>query len=120
MKTNIRTQYGLCSSNKCNVTQLYKNFEIVFYYYYLEGGINCLTKLLTHLLFKNRQISLILTGKTKQKNNKKEHTLPWKNLGLVRFLMFLKEVSYACQGWIYLIKNTTTTNSNIVKYHNLK
>ncbi len=34
------------------------------------------------------------------------YTLPLKSLGLVRFFMFLKEVSSGHQGWIYLIKNT--------------
>ncbi len=34
------------------------------------------------------------------------YTLPLKSLGSVRFLMFFKEVSFAHQGCIYLIKNT--------------
>ncbi len=46
------------------------------------------------------------------------HTLPFKSLGSVRFVMFFKEVSYAQQGCIYLIKNTTTNNNNnVVKYY---
>ncbi len=39
-----------------------------------------------------------------------------KNLGLVRCFMFCKEVYYAQQGCIYLIKMTV----NIVKYYILK
>ena len=37
------------------------------------------------------------------------YTLPVKSLETVRFLMFLKEVSSAHQGCIYLIKNTVKT-----------
>ena len=47
-------------------------------------------------------------------------TVQSKSLEPLRFLMFLKEVSSAHQGYIYLIKNTVK-NSNIVKYYyNLK
>jgi len=44
------------------------------------------------------------------------NALLFKSLGSVRFLMFLKEYSYAHQGCIYLIKNANQKNSNIVKY----
>ncbi len=45
--------------------------------------------------------------------------LQLESLGSVRFLIFLKEASYAHQGCIYLIKNAVI--SNIVKYYyNLK
>ncbi len=44
----------------------------------------------------------------------------YKSLDTLLFLMFLKEVSYAHQACIYLIKNTEK-NNNIVKYfYNLK
>jgi len=44
----------------------------------------------------------------------KNTNLPFKNLGSERFLkMFLKEITWVHQGYIYLIKYTVKNKSNI-------